>query len=87
MSIREKDQNYLLRKNINVVTMPTHTFDYVILENRSYTREDTRLYTLISYVLLLMFIHYFSSSPPTNVLDSKVVLAVVYVVYLCVVQR
>ena len=35
----------------------------------------------------LMFIQYFRSSPPTDVLDSKVVLAVVHVVYLCVVQR
>ena len=34
-----------------------------------------------------MFIQYFKSSPPTNVLGSKVVLAVVYVVYVCVVQR
>ena len=29
-------------------------FYCIILENRSYTREDTRLHTLISYVLLLL---------------------------------
>ena len=28
------------------------TFYYAIFEKRSYTREDTRLHTLISYVLL-----------------------------------
>ena len=33
------------------------TFYYVILEKHSYTREDTRLHTLISYVLLVVQIH------------------------------
>ena len=32
------------------------TFYYVILVKRSYTREDTRLHTLISYVLLVHYI-------------------------------
>ena len=31
---------------------PCVTFYYVILEKRSHTREDTRLHTLICYVLL-----------------------------------
>ena len=35
---------------------PRVTFYYVILEKRSYTREDTQLHTLISYVLLLIHI-------------------------------
>ena len=34
------------------------TFYYVILEKHSYTREDTQLHTLISYVLLILYIHY-----------------------------
>ena len=33
-------------------------FYYVILEKRSYTREDTQLHTLISYVLLVECISY-----------------------------
>ena len=32
---------------------PRVTFYYVILEKRSYTRKDTQLHTLISYVLLV----------------------------------
>ena len=58
-SIRETDQNnsiHPLCKNINIVPCPRVTFYYVILEKRGYTREDTRLHTLISYVLLLLYI-------------------------------
>ena len=55
--IRGTNQNnsiHPLRKNINIVPCPCMTFYYVILEKRSYTHEDTRLHTLISYVLLWM---------------------------------
>ena len=38
------------------------TFYYVILEKRSYTREDTQLHTLISYVLLAVYIYILEQS-------------------------
>ena len=53
-SIRGTDQNnsiHPLRKNI---AMPTRDVYYVILEKCSYTHEDARLHTLISYVLLVL---------------------------------
>ena len=57
MSIRRNNQNnsiHPLRKNINLVTMPTRDALLRHLEKRSYTRKDTRLHTLISYVLLII---------------------------------
>ena len=40
----------LLRKNTNVVTMPTRDVLLRHFRKHSYTRKGTRLHTLISYV-------------------------------------
>ena len=55
-SIRETDQNnsiHPLRKNINIVTMPTCNVLLRHFRKRSYTHKDTRLHTRIFYVLLV----------------------------------
>ena len=57
MSIRGTNQNnsiHLLRKNINIITMPTRDALLHHLDKCSYTCKDTRLHTLISYVLLVI---------------------------------
>ena len=59
MCIRGTDQNnsiHPLRKNINVLPCPHVTFYYVILEKPSYWHEDTQLHTLVSYVLLAIYL-------------------------------
>ena len=47
-------------------------FYYVILEKRSYTREDMRLHTIISYVLLVIrIIYYYSTGTVVTILGRK----------------